>query len=811
MESIKYDKQITISAAGSRRAARWPSQQMMWSELVEKLKTPTRSTETLAEYLDLPKKQQDELKDVGGFVGGTLTGGRRKVGCVQGRDIITLDLDHIPAGKTQDMLRRIEGLGCAYAVYSTRKHEEAKPRLRVLVVTDRTMTADEYEAVARKLAEIIGIDCADPTTFEAHRLMYWPSCCVDSTYVYQYGDKPFLLVDGMLALYQDWRNMAEWPQTPREKAPKKPAGKQSDPLSKKGVVGAFCRVYDVYKAMETYLPGVYEPCTGMESRYTYTGGSTVGGAIVYDGGRFLYSHHATDPCGGQLVNAFDLVRLHRFVDRDDEAKPGTLPHQLPSFKAMCELAVADEAVTALQDQERYEEATAAFTAPGGAPAPDDGASWMAKLKRSAATGAYAKTTANVLLVLENDPLLKGRIRENTFTGRIIGTSPLPWGARKTEAKDFQWEKKDDSGLRIYIEKVLGFKSRDTVEDALYDYAAAHGFNPVAIYLNSLEWDGVPRLDTIYIDYLGAEDCAFIRTITRKAFVAAIARAMTQSGVKFDWMTVVCGREGIGKSTLFSKLGKEWFTDSIKTFEGKEAEEIIEGRWIVEIAELQALNKADINRVKQFLSKVGDQYRAAYGRHVKTQIRRCVFFGTTNDHEYLRDPTGGRRFWPVDAHVQAPTKDIFRDLDGEIDQIWAEAVMRWRLGESLFLSKEMEKEAKERRKMHLERDPLQGQIEEFVEKKVPSDWQKWPLHRRIIHWNGEIKDETKRIKLVPRDRICALEIWKECLGERRLMTKADSHRINTILQSLPGWEPVSLIRFGVDYGRQRGYKRNISVI
>ena len=112
------------------------------------------------------------------------------------------------------MLGGIEGLGCAYAVYSTRKHEEAKPRLRVLVPLNRTVAADEYEPIARKLAEILGIELCDPTTFEASRLMYWPSCSIDSTYTSLYGDKPFLDADGMLSLYKDWRNVLEWPVVP---------------------------------------------------------------------------------------------------------------------------------------------------------------------------------------------------------------------------------------------------------------------------------------------------------------------------------------------------------------------------------------------------------------------------------------------------------------------------------------------------------------------------------------------------------------------------------------------------------------------
>lgn len=798
---LHHDRKITISAAGSRKATQWPPQTLYWSEFVEKLKTPVRGTETLAEYLRLKKSQQDDLKDVGGFVAGTLAGHRRKANAVTGRDVITLDLDNIPPGGTQDVLRRVDAMGCAYAVYSTRKHEPGRPRLRTLFVVDRTVTADEYEPIARKLADLVGIDLCDPTTFEASRLMYWPSCCSDSEYVYQYGDKPFLSADRILDMYQDWRNVAEWPVVPgEEKKTKKLADRQEDPTTKAGVVGAFCRVYDIYSAMETFLPGVYEPVDDSPGRYTYTGGSTVGGVIVYDEGLFLYSHHATDPCSGRLVNAFDLVRLHKFGDRDDEAKPGTPTNRLPSYTAMCEFAVADEQVALLLNQERYEKAAREF-----ATGLDDDTNWLRKLQLNSSTGKPAKTIYNVRVILENDPQLKGRIRKDTFADHIVGTAPLPW--RKDENGDFRWTDDDDRNLREYIEGVLGFRSREIIDDALHNHAVAHGFNPVKERLLGATWDGTPRVDTLFIDYLGAEDCEYIRAITRKSLVAAVARVMTP-GCKFDNMTVINGRQGIYKSTLLAKLGGKWFSDSLRTFEGKEASEMLQGLWILEVAELAAYSRSDIRIIKQFLSKSVDHYRAAYARKTEEHPRKCVFFGTTNDHDYLNDPTGNRRFWPVEAEFQKPTKSVIHDLtEVETDQIWAEAVMYWRLGEPLFLTPELEEVAEKRRNKHTERDPLQGQIEEFLSKPIPEDWDTWSLDRRRMFWNGNMKGGT--IKLVERDKVCALEVWRECLYENRLMTKSDSFRINNILQTIPGWERATTIRFGSVYGRQRGFRRCVN--
>jgi putative DNA primase/helicase len=801
---LLHDRQITISVASHRTHKKLAAQTLFWSELITKLSTPARSTETLAAYLALPKSQQDDLKDVGGFVAGSLVGGRRKSGAVISRDILTLDLDNIPAGGTQDVLNRLNGLGCSYAVYSTRKHYDAKPRLRVLMPCDRSISADEYEPIALKIADIIGMGLCDPTTFEATRLMYWPSCCADGVYVFTYVDKPSLSANGILGMYTDWRNMDEWPQVPgAAQKHVRLAVKQGDPLEKSGVVGAFCKTYDIYTAMDKFLPGVYTPCDGTEDRYTYLGGSTVGGAVMYDNGKFLFSHHATDPCSGKLVNAFDLVRLHKFTDKDDEAKPDTPTNKLPSYMAMCEFVIADTHVAAILNQDRYEKAVQDFGT-----VPEDTVNWISKLAVSASTGTPAKTIKNVRIVLDNDPRLKGRIKMDTFSEFILGVGPLPWEGRNQEQGTFRWSKEDDSaGLRDYIEQTLGFRVRDVIDDALRLCSRGNGFNPLTTLLQSLSWDGVPRLDTLYIDYLGADDHIYTRSVTRKAFTAAVARVM-DPGCKFDTMTVVCGRQGLGKSTLFRKMGLEWFSDSIRTFEGKDAAELLQGVWIVEIGELEAFNKTDIKTVKQFLSKCDDQYRAAYAQTTEKHLRRCVFFGTTNDHEYLKDTTGNRRFWPVDTEVQKPTKLVFDDLTkDEIEQIWAEAFVRWQSGETLFLSTELEAEAEKRRSTHMERDPLQGQIEAFLDKPIPLDWSKWTLDRRRMFWGGGMMGPTN---LEQRDRVCALEVWKECLCEQRTMTKADSNRISNILEAMPEWQREGLIRFGSSYGSQRGFKRKISV-
>ncbi|NWL89996.1 virulence-associated protein E [Paenibacillus sp. 79R4] len=798
---MQYDRQLTISSAGSRNSTNWQPQVIYWSELVERLRTATRGTETLAEYLRLPKTQQDDLKDVGGFVAGALSGGRRKAGAVTGRDVITLDLDNIPAGATADVLRRLDGLGCSYAVYSTRKHEEAKPRLRVLAPLNRTVTADEYEPLARKLAAIIGIELCDPTTFQVTRLMYWPSCSADSQYVFTYGDKPFLSADGLLATYADWRNWQEWPQVPgTQQAHVRMAAKQGDPTTKPGIVGAFCRIYNVAAAIETFLPGIYTTVDDGSGRLTFIGGSTTGGAIIYDDGQFLYSHHATDPCSGRLVNAFDLVRLHKFGDQDDDAKPGTPTNKLPSYTAMTSFAMQQEAVAGLLMQERYERAVESFS--DTAVVAPDNMDWMQKLEINS-NGIYLKTVDNVLIVLEYDPVLKGKIAFDEFANRGLVLGSLPWDPREDRRP---WASSDDAGIYHYIEKVYGIAVEAKINNALTLVSHKHRFNDVQRYLESLQWDGIPRLDTLLTDYLGAEDSVYTRAVSRKSFTAAVARAMVP-GFKYDYMPILAGPQGLGKSTFLRLMGKNWYSDSLTTFEGKDAMELIQGIWINEVGELTGMSKSESNAVKQFLSRTEDIYREAYGKRTMPYPRRCVFFGTTNDTEFLRDRTGNRRFWPVDVGIVQPTKSVFRDLAGEVDQIYAEAFVRWQLGEQLYLTGEAEVLSKQQQDEHRESSVKEGIIRAFVDRLVPEDWLKRDVPTRLMYWGGEF-GKPHEGAAGPRDRICAAEIWCECFkSDIKFMKQTDTREINGILASIPGWEEYRG-RFG-PYEAQRGFKRKSS--
>ena len=256
------NREIVISTAGSRKETHWKIEKLLWSEFIKRLENPTRTTETYESFMKLRKSQQDNLKDVGGFVAGELKDGKRKNTNLLSRSLITLDLDNIPSGKTKEVMEKVKNLNVSYVIHPTRKHSEVAPRLRVMFLADRDMTPDEYEPVSRKVAQRLGIEMCDPTTFEPARLMFWPSCSQDVNYKIYYSfnlENPPVSVDGTLNLYDDWKNMSEWPQVPgAEKVTDRLLKKQENPLEKSGLIGAFCKTFTIAEAVEKFIPEEYE-------------------------------------------------------------------------------------------------------------------------------------------------------------------------------------------------------------------------------------------------------------------------------------------------------------------------------------------------------------------------------------------------------------------------------------------------------------------------------------------------------------------------------------------------------------------------
>lgn len=794
MSNLKYDGPITIATGSSRKSVNWKNEEILWSAFAKRLEEVTRTQETLAEYKAFAKARRDEIKDVGGFVGGTLKGGRRKADAVIQRRLITLDLDYVtPSDAPWETVELI--LGCAAVLYSTHSSTSKAPRLRLVIPLTRPVDPDEYTAVARRIAGDIGIDLCDDTTYEPHRLMYWPSASRDAEFCYRASDGPWLDPDEQLRRYHDWHDPNEWPVSSRKQdIMKRLAKKQGDPTEKKNIVGAFCRVYSIEDAIETFLPEVYIKCG--EGRYTYAGGSTSGGLVLYENGKFAYSHHGTDPISGKLCNAFDLVRLHMFGDKDDEAAPGTPVSRLPSYAAMSDIAINDEAVRQDLAMARIKELSDKWD-----DISDDDTEWLKELTITP-KGTFEATIDNARLVLLHDPELKNSYYYDEFRERPIVSGDLPWESLEKRTSDC-WCDSDDSGLRLHLERHYGIDHAAKIRDAVELAMLSRKRHPVREYLNELAWDGVNRMDTLFIDYLGAADNEYTREVTRKSLIGAVARIM-KPGCKHDHTLVLVGPQGCRKSTTLAKLGKKWFSDSLYTVSGKDAYEQLQGYWIIEMGEMAATRKAELEQIKQFMSKQTDSYRAAYARRTQEHPRQCAFFGTTNDDEFLRDNTGGRRFWPVTVTDKGRERGGL--LTEEIvDQIWAEAVVRYEAGEQWFLSEQVEAMAKKVQEEHTEMNGKQGLIEKFLDTLLPENWDTMDLEKRLLFLNGGFgeREEGKE----QRSCVCAIEIWQELFrGDPKTFTQAQAREINGILRRLPNWKSRSALNCGI-YGRQRGFVRD----
>lgn len=795
MKPIKYDGPITIATGSSRKSVSWKNEELLWSALAKRLETVLRTQETQDEYKSMPKAKRDEIKDVGGFVGGTLKGGRRKAENIIERRLLTLDLDYVSAKDSPwDTVELI--VGSAAVMYSTHSHTPRAQRLRLVFPLSRAVTPDEYTAIARRIAGDIGIDLFDDTTYEPHRLMYWPSASLDGEFIYKCLDGPWLDADETLSRYHDWKDSSEWPVSSRKQdAMQRLAAKQGDPTEKSGVVGAFCRVYPIEDAIETFLPEVYIKCG--EDRYTYAGGSTAGGLVLYENGKFAYSHHGTDPISGKLCNAFDLVRLHLFGDKDDDIVPGTPVIKLPSYTAMTELAIADTAVRHDLALTRLRELSDKWD-----DVPEEDTDWLAQLTVNS-RGLFESTINNVYLILLHDPELYDRYYYDEFKERPIVSGDLPWEKLMARSSPC-WTDSDDSGLRQYIEMHYKIDSAVKIRDAVELAMLSHKRHLVREYLQGLEWDGLARADTLFIDYLGAEDSEYVRTVTRKALLGAVARIFSP-GCKHDHMLVLVGPQGCRKSTTLAKLGRAWFSDSLYTVSGKEAYEQIQGYWIIEMGEMAATRKAELEQIKQFMSKQTDSYRAAYARRTQEHPRQCAFFGTTNDDEFLRDPTGGRRFWPVTVTDRG--KEMGDSLDEPtIDQIWAEIVIRYKAGENWYLDEKIEAIARKVQEEHTEMNGKQGIIENFLETLLPENWDSMDLDKRLLFWSGGFGDTEKGTEV--RQKVCAIEIWQELFrGDPKTFTQAQAREINGMLRRIPGWKSQSSVNCGV-YGRQRAFIREL---
>lgn len=796
---LNNDFSIDLATAHSRIAKKWRNRHWLWSELLQRCSETKRTGETAAEYARMSKEEQSNVKDVGGFVGGYLSGGIRKNANVMYRTVATLDIDYGTVNVWDDFTM---AFGFAAMIYSTHKHSSKTPRYRLVFPLSRQVSPAEYEPLCRKIAAEIGIDLFDDTTYELPRLFYWPSTSKDADFVFDYQDGPACDVDAILSQYVDYKDVSAWPLSSREgDVIAHEIKKQGDPTEKPGVIGAFCRAYSIEDAIDTFLSDKYEK-TGHDGRYTYKLGSVAGGLVCYEG-KFAYSHHETDPASKQLCNAFDLCRVHLFGAQDEGSRALDVTRK-PSYAAMQEFAAKDKAVKLLMARERAQAAADDFDGLDDAELPEDyNDEWKAELEYTK-SGKLLCNIANIILILENDPALAGHIVHDLFTGMDSAKDGLPWNKNAN-----QWTDTDDANLRVWLEKHYDITGKEKIADALTAVLTRHSYHPIRDYLNGLTWDGVPRLDRIIIDYMGAEDSELNRAMSRKHFVAAVARVFNP-GCKYDYCLIMSGAEGIGKSTLLRVMGGKWFNDSITTLEGKEGMEQLRRAWVVELGELSSIKRSDVEQVKAHLSKQVDIYRAAYARRVLEHPRQCVFCGTTNEALFLKGDTGNRRFWviPVVAELRK-YKDWSEAIRRDRDQLWAEAVQYYKLGEPLYLSEELEAQAKQRQQDFNDDndDPIVAMLDKYLNTLLPVNWDTMDIQARRSYLRDP--DPLQAEGTVKRDKVCAAEFICEQLGKD--MADKDykylCRRVSKMIGDRPEWERVSSTKHAAKlYGTQRGFRR-----
>lgn len=784
-------RELTLAFGKSCYATEWSNKRTGFDWLCEWLRKPVRTQETVEQYKNFSKEERDRAKDQGGFVGGYLNGNKRRAENVRFRSMLTLDADNAE----KSFIKRFTANCCyAAALYTTHSHTPDAPRVRIIVPLSRDVSSDEFIAISRYFAADWGIEQFDECSFRPAQLMYRPSVCSDGEFIFRKIDGEWLDPDRYLAVHPDWTQCAALPTSKHETASVTSEKRTlSDPTKKDGIVGTFCRAYPIREAIETFLPTVYSP-SAHTGRYDYIPADSSAGVVIYDE-KFAYSHHATDPAYGRLLNAFDIVRIHLFGDEDKKK----------SFDNMCLFICEDERVKRQLTQDLKETSQSISPASTNTDTPDTAdKSSDEDIDKIAfnKNGGIKETLDNIVLVIRSDKGLKN-IAYNLHRDSIEARGALPWKQIKPG-----WSDSDSASLKVYLSNKYGFYSPNKTRDALLAVASERAYHPVREYLCSLpEWDGTKRVETLLIDYFGAEDSVYTRAVTRKTLAAAVARIF-EPGKKFDSVLILNGPQGIGKSTFFSRLAGDWFSDSLTVTDMKDkaGAEKLQGYWILELSELNGMKKTDVEIVKSFITRCDDKYRASYGVNVESHPRQSIIVGSTNAEEgFLRDITGNRRFWPVRISGQSEKKPW--DIDTPtVRQIWAEALEIYRKGEVLYLTGDEATAAQSEQTKALESDEREGLVRRYLETLLPDEWDSMTLAERRNFLTDSEYDFNRHKGKNKRRTVSNIEIWCECFGRNAAeMRSADSYTISAIMKKIDGWEKDTLIRQIIPlYGRQRLY-------
>ena len=812
-----------IALCKSRMDNRPVSRKYDWGELGKRLSQPKQTAETVGQYQEWGRQAKDktdvirareadkkrgDAKDAGGFVGGESIDGKRSKASFTKRKILTLDADTADAKFWQCYKYNYPDV--TTYIYSTHSHTKEHPRYRLVILMDREVLCHEYVMIANHVMATIGRQYFDETCDQPERLMYWPSMPKYGDFFFDEQSGKPLNADKELADYKESDETEERLRIRKEIAV---SGNLNPKNDKGGWIGAFNEAHPMIDVLETILQEYYIP-TDKDNRYTWISGSAWGGLLIYDG--FAYSNDMTDPANdGHLKNPFDMVRIHLFNDPDYKV----------SMEKMFEYCRNDADTKVIMAEMKNNQAQKDFS---GVEV-DERPKWKKDLTLNK-QGVILATAPNVELILLNDPSLAGHIKHDDFADADVIDGGVPWRTPENN-NDSYWTDGDDAALRSYIEKNYGISNTQKVSDGKQSALMAKHlhFHPIKERIKGTFWDGTPRLDTLLIDYLGAEDTPLNRQFTRKTFVAAVAR-LFNAGCKVDTVLTLIGKQGGGKSTFVRKMAMGFVNDHFRfvtNADPKTNAEQLRKIWIAEIGELQGFRKAEANDIKAFITSNDDFYRDPYNHIPRSHPRKSIFIATTNEANFLKDDTGDRRWWPVSVFVNDPTKRLRRDPenadapylnDDEVLQIWAEAYKYYQDGETWYLTPEMEEQAKAMQTAHSEAngDERRGMVIEYLNTKLPDKWPDWNLQKRL-QWlenkDGTIENPvyrytecTDQIGKVLRSTVSVAEIACECLGVDMNKIRSESKAIRLIMQTLPDWiERGQQTRIKI-YGKQRIYQR-----
>lgn len=770
------DFTLAIATAPKRDSKTWKNGVITWDEFLGWCQTP------------------DNKKEAGNYVFGRLNGDRRTKRTIEARSAVTLDVD-FPSESFQVDVQMLDFHLVWHTTYSSTPQS---PRYRIIIPLDREVSPAEYEAAARAVMDMIGLEQFDPGSIQPERYMFKPATQKPDFYDWMEQNGPTASAEELVAACPESLEALPLGTPPRWK---------KDPLEMPGLIGEFNRAHqDLDELIETFdLP--YERASG--TRWTLKG--SVGAAGVGEVRPGLwYSHHANDPAFGQACSAFDLVRLHQFVELDDQSKENTPVNRLPSHLRMLEVAEIDPVTM----DARWSDTVADFGGspdtprPATAPAPSQssqsqpaapqstsGGNWRTGLVVNRA-GAVTDSLANWNLIRANDPAFKV-ISWNKMTRSIEITGDLPW--RDYVHSERAWLNRDTSALMVHLEETYrGLRvAKIRVDTLIDDHVSRNTIDPVRDYLVGLKWDGTPRIETCLP---GVTPTEFTRLAARKSLVAAVARVM-QPGVKWDHSLILFGSEGLGKTFWIDKMSKGW-TATLGDIRSKDTLITLDRTWIVVSDEGHSLKKSDADMQKEFLTRSTDVWRAPYEAQASEHPRRCVIWGTTNDDVFLRNQEGNRRYLIVHCERQV---DFDAMTDHYVDQVWAEAYHLWQHGEVLFLAGDENALATVERERFTEDDAQAGLIEEYLDMLVPADWDSMGPAGRAAYFLDSKAGMVKGTD--PITVTCAAQIWYEALGEMKNPRKVDLQLIHESMKNVMGWRklPGKRQRFQ-GYGPQMPYER-----